>query len=185
MASGLSKQLHMAPAGALSDFRLPPGGAATWIHVISGRKASIHQHRTIEKSKTGLVPTYTTHEVHDCEENKPVMQVYILLPGTKSNLGVYVSWYRSRARQAGVFLPDHTSGALKVSVNAGDTLFIPGRVAALLLACLCASMDLAACSTPSLGSLLSSHVRGCLQLDGCMLRWPQRTLWHCAATTCT
>lgn len=44
MAWGLSRQLHMAPAGALSDFRLPPGGAATWVHVIAGRKASISQH---------------------------------------------------------------------------------------------------------------------------------------------
>ena len=41
-ASGLSRQLHMAPAGALSDFRLPPGAAATWAHVISGRKASLN-----------------------------------------------------------------------------------------------------------------------------------------------
>ena len=119
------------------------------------------------------------------EEKKPVMQTCILIPGTAANLGVFVSWYRSGARQAGVFLPDHTSGALKVSVDAGDTLFIPGRVAVLLLACLCASMDLAACSTPSLGLSLYSHVRLCLQLAGCQLKWPQKTLWHCAATTCT
>ena len=65
------------------------------------------------------------------------VQVFILIPGTTSNLGVYVSWYRCGARQAGVFLPDHTSGASKVSVDAGDTLFIPGRVAVLLPACLC------------------------------------------------
>ena len=34
----LTRQLHMAPAGAFSNFRLGPGGAATWIHVISGKK---------------------------------------------------------------------------------------------------------------------------------------------------
>ena len=66
------------------------------------------------------------------------MQVFILIPGTPSNLGVYVSWYCSRARQAGVSLPEHTSGALKVTIDAGDTLFIPGREAVLLLARLCA-----------------------------------------------
>ena len=71
--------------------------------------------------------------LHD-EMKKPVMQVFILIPATPSNLGVYVSWYRSGAHQAGVFLPDHTSGALKVVVDAGETLFIPGRVAVLLLA---------------------------------------------------
>ena len=81
---------------------------------------------------------YTVHEVLHNKRDKPVMQVYILIPGIPPNLGVYVSWYRCGARQAGVFLPDHTSGALKVSVDAGETLFIPGRVAALLLACLCA-----------------------------------------------
>ena len=39
-AGGLSltRQLHMAPAGAFSNFRLGPGGAAIWIHVISGKK---------------------------------------------------------------------------------------------------------------------------------------------------
>ena len=28
----------MAPAGAFSNFTMAPGGASTWIHVISGRK---------------------------------------------------------------------------------------------------------------------------------------------------
>lgn len=28
----------MAPAGAFQNFRLGPGGATTWIHVISGKK---------------------------------------------------------------------------------------------------------------------------------------------------
>ena len=127
----------MAPAGALSDFRLPPGGAATWIHVISGRKASVNLCHRCADFKRRSKTMYTIYGLLHNKVTKPVMQVYILIPGTAANLGVYVSWYRSRARQAGVFLPDHTSGALKVSVDAGDTLFIPGREAFLLLACLC------------------------------------------------
>ena len=57
----------------------------------------------------------------------PVLQVFILIPNTIPNLGTYVSWY-VRARQAGVFLPQHTSGAGGVAVEAGATLFIPGEL---------------------------------------------------------
>ena len=32
---------NMAPAGAYSDFRFAPGGAAVWLHVVSGRKVII------------------------------------------------------------------------------------------------------------------------------------------------
>lgn len=34
----LTRQLHTAPAGAFSNFLLGPGGATSWIHVISGKK---------------------------------------------------------------------------------------------------------------------------------------------------
>lgn len=34
----LGLQLVMAPAGAFANFRLGPGGASAWMHVISGRK---------------------------------------------------------------------------------------------------------------------------------------------------
>ncbi len=34
----LALQLSMAPAGSFCNFRLGPGGAATWLHVISGTK---------------------------------------------------------------------------------------------------------------------------------------------------
>lgn len=59
-----------------------------------------------------------------------LLQVFNLIPGTPANLRVYVSWY-SRARQAGVFLPEHTSGAGRVDVDAGATLFISGEAIAV------------------------------------------------------
>ena len=30
-----------------------------------------------------------------------------------------------------------------------------------------------------------SNIPVYLQLDGCMLKWLQKILWHCAATICT
>lgn len=56
-----------------------------------------------------------------------MLQIFILIPNTIPNLGTYVSWY-ARARQASVFLPKHTSGAGRVAVEAGATLFIPGEL---------------------------------------------------------
>ena len=56
-----------------------------------------------------------------------MLQVFILIPNTPANLGMYASWH-GMARQAGVFLPEHASGAGQVSVEAGATLFIPGKL---------------------------------------------------------
>lgn len=39
----LGLQLSLAPAGCFANFRLAPGGASTWVHVVSGQKV----HRTI------------------------------------------------------------------------------------------------------------------------------------------
>ena len=36
----LALQVAMAPCGAFANFRLAPGGASTWVHVITGRKVS-------------------------------------------------------------------------------------------------------------------------------------------------
>ena len=103
---------------------------------------------------------HTVHEVLHNTMKKRVMQVFILIPGTPSNLGAYMSWHRSGARQAGVSLPDHTSGALKVGVNAGETLFIPGMVASLPLVCLCACSMLSLCLMLRFQGLVStSNVR--------------------------
>lgn len=64
------------------------------------------------------------------------LQVFALLPPSKENLGAYVSW-ASAARQAGVYLPEHTQGCVRVEVPAGSTFFIPGAPGAteLMLAC--------------------------------------------------
>ena len=183
--SGVATQQAAAHGTSWRPVRLPPpawrrchmGSCDLWQ---KGKR-----HRTFSGVKNSSLSVYAVHEVLHNEEDKPVMQVYILIPGTPSNLGVYVSWYRCGGRQAGVFLPDHTSGALKVSVDAGETLFIPGRVAVLFWPVSVRVYGLAACSTPSLVSLMRSHVRVCLQLAGCQLKWLEKTLWHCAATTCT
>jgi hypothetical protein len=45
-------QLAMAPAGAFCNFCLAPGGASTWVHVISGKKvhATASQNRPCSSS---------------------------------------------------------------------------------------------------------------------------------------
>ena len=64
--------------------------------------------------------------------------MFALLPPSKENLAAYVSW-ASAARQAGVYLPEHAEGCVRVEVPAGSTLFIPGAHGAieLILACCC------------------------------------------------
>lgn len=66
------------------------------------------------------------------------LQVFALLPPSKENLGAYVSWAWA-ARQAGVYLPEHAQGCVRVEVPAGSTFFIPGAPGAieLILACCC------------------------------------------------
>jgi len=56
-----------------------------------------------------------------------MLQVFILIPSTSANLGMYASWH-GMARKAGAFLPEHAFGAGQVSVEAGATLFIPGKL---------------------------------------------------------
>ena len=53
------------------------------------------------------------------------IQVFILMPNIPTNLSAYASWHGT-AREAGGFLPEHTSEAERVPVEAGSTLFIPG-----------------------------------------------------------
>ncbi len=50
--------------------------------------------------------------------------MFALLPPSQHNLGAYVSW-ASSARQAGVFLAEHTEHCVKVVVPAGASFFIP------------------------------------------------------------
>ena len=36
----IALQLSLAPSGSFRNFRLGPGGASTWVHVISGKKVT-------------------------------------------------------------------------------------------------------------------------------------------------
>ncbi|PRW57186.1 lysine-specific demethylase 2A isoform X1 [Chlorella sorokiniana] len=52
-------------------------------------------------------------------------RVLALVPPTPRNLATYVAWAAS-ARYAGVFLPAHCEGVVRLEMGPGDTLIIPG-----------------------------------------------------------
>lgn len=52
-------------------------------------------------------------------------RVLALVPPTPRNLATYCAWAAS-ARYAGVFLPAHCEGVLRVELGPGDTLVLPG-----------------------------------------------------------